>query len=101
MLDYWGQDLPAGQEHEFKIVVINDLYQDWQGRVRLRLLRDNDAVTVRYASCTVPALGRETLSFTQLVPSEPGEYIVMAELMSGDDEPVRSVRDAKIVAVEK
>jgi beta-galactosidase len=101
MLDYWGQDLSAGQEHEFKVVVINDLYKDWQGRVRLRLMRDNDAITMRYESCTVPALGRETLSFMQLVPSEPGEYIVMAELMSGDDEPVRSVRDAKIVATKQ
>ena len=97
MLDYWGQDLPAGQEHEFKVVVINDLYENWQGRVRLRLLRNNDAITIRYLPCTVAALGSETLSFRQGVPEEPGQYIVMAELMSGQEASVRSLRDAKIV----
>jgi beta-galactosidase len=97
MLDYWGQDLPAGKEHEFKVVVINDLYEDWQGRVRLRLLRNDDAITIRYLPCTVPPLGRETLSFRQPVPEEPGQYIVMAELMSGQEASVRSLRDAKII----
>jgi hypothetical protein len=97
MLDYWGQDLPAGQEHEFKVVVINDLYENWQGRVRLRLLRNDDAITIRYLPCTVPALGRETLSFRQPVPEEPGQYIVMAELMSAQGASVRSLRDARIV----
>jgi hypothetical protein len=97
MLDYWGQDLRAGQEHEFKVVVINDLYEDWQGRVRLRLLRDNDAITIRYLPCTVAALGSQTLSFRQPVPEEPGDYVVMAELMSGQEASVRSLRDAKIV----
>ncbi len=97
MLDYWGQDLPAGKEHEFKVVVINDLYENWQGRVRLRLLRNNDAITIRYLPCTVAALGRETLSFRQPVPQEPGDYVVMAELMSGPEASVRSLRDARIV----
>ncbi len=97
MLDYWGQDLPAGKEHEFKVVVINDLYENWQGRVRLRLLRNNDAITIRYLPCTVAALGSETLSFRQPVPEEPGQYVVMAELMSDQEASVRSLRDAKIV----
>jgi len=100
MLDYWGQDLTAGQEQEFKVVVINDLYQDWQGRVRLRLLRNNDAITIRYEPCTVPALGRQTVSFRQPVPAEPGDYVVMAELMSGEPRPVSSQRDAKIVVAK-
>jgi hypothetical protein len=97
MLDYWGQDLPAGKEHEFKVVVINDLYENWQGRVRLRLLRNNDAITIRYLSCTVAGLGSQTLSFRQPVPAEPSDYVVMAELMSGQEASVRSLRDAKIV----
>jgi len=100
MLDYWGQDLPAGAEHEFKVVVINDRYEDWQGKVRLRLLREADAITVRYMPCTVSALGSQTLSFRQPVPSEPGEYTVMAELISGDEEPVRSIRDGRVIATE-
>ncbi|MCU0916058.1 MAG: hypothetical protein MUC88_16070 [Planctomycetes bacterium] len=98
MLDYWGQDLPAGKENEFKVVVINDRYQDWQGTVRLSLLRNGSTVATREVPGTVPALGRETLAIRQNVPSEPGDYLLVAELIAGSDQPVRSLRDAKVVA---
>jgi len=98
MLDYWGQDLAAGKENEFKVVVINDRYQDWQGTVRLSLRRNGSTVATREVPGTVPALGRETLAIRQSVPPEPGDYLLVAELISGSDQPVRSLRDAKIVA---
>ncbi len=52
-------------------------------------------------SCTVAALGGETLSFTQAIPSEPGEYILTAELTAAGQQPVRSVRDAKVIAAKR
>ena len=39
MIDEWRSQLPAGKELDVPVVVINDLYQDWKGKVRLRLLR--------------------------------------------------------------
>jgi hypothetical protein len=100
MLDYWGDDLPAGQQSEFKVIVINDLYGDWKGEVHLRLMKDGSAVAAQGRACTVAALGSETLSFTQSIPSEPGEYILTAELTAAGQQPVRSVRDAKVVATK-
>jgi len=100
MLDYWGQDLPAGQGHEFKIVAINDLYQDWKGAVRLRLMKGDKAVASQDKPCTIAALGSEALSFRLPVPSEPGEYTLAAELTAKGQKPVRSIRDAKIVAAK-
>jgi len=100
MLDYWGQDLPAGQQSELKVLVINDLYSDWKGEVHLRLMKDGSVVAAQGRSCTVAALGSETLSFTQSIPSEPGEYILTAELTAAGQPPVRSVRDAKVVATK-
>jgi hypothetical protein len=98
MLDYWGQDLPAGKEQEFKVVVINDLYEDWTGAVRLRLLKgDKTVASAHDKPCTVAALGSETLSLILAVPSEAGDYAVTAELIAQRQEPVRSLRDAKIV----
>lgn len=101
MLDYWGDDLPAGRQREFRVLVINDLYSDWKGEVHLRLLKDGTPVAAQGRSCTVPSLGSETLSFTQSVPSEPGEYTLTAELTAAGQQPIRSVRDAKVVAVTK
>jgi beta-galactosidase len=97
MLDYWGQDLPAGKEHEFRVVVINDLYSDWTGKVRLRWMKRTDAVAAQEQACTVPGLGRETIAFRLAVPSAPGDYTLIAELADAAGKPVRSLRDAKIV----
>jgi hypothetical protein len=97
MLDYWGQDLPAGQEHEFKVVVINDLYSDWTGKVRLYWMKGTDTVVAQEQECTVLALGNQTVTFRPLVPSAPGDYTLIAELADAAGEPVRSLRDAKIV----
>ena len=98
MLDYWGQDLPAGEEHEFEIVVTNDLALEREGNVRL-LIRKGDALLARQETpCKVDALGQKRVSFTQPVPFEPGRYLVIADLAVAGQEPVRSVRDLTVVA---
>jgi beta-galactosidase len=97
MLDYWGQDLPAGKEHEFQVVVINDLYTDWTGKVRLQWMKGTDAVPTQEQACTVPALGRQTVTFRPSVPSASGDFTLIAELTDATGKPVRSVRDAQIV----
>jgi beta-galactosidase len=101
MLDYWGADLPAGIQHQFNVVVINDLYGDWNGEVHLRLMKNGSPVASQGRSCTVAGLGRETLSFTQSIPSVPGDYILTAELTAAGRRPVRSVRDARVIAGTK
>ncbi|MDI6449237.1 glycoside hydrolase family 2 protein [Anaerobaca lacustris] len=98
MLDYWGQDLPAGEKHEFEIVVTNDLALEREGNVRL-LIRKGDALLARQEKpFRVDALGQKRLSFTQTVPYDPGLYLVMADLAVAGQEPVRSVRDLTVVA---
>ncbi len=101
MLDYWGQDLPAGKGREIRIYVINDRYQACQAAVRLRLFKDDAMVTSPQQSCTVGALGREIVSFTLPVPSEPGAYTLVAELTVDGGKSVHSVRDATVVAATK
>ncbi len=98
MLDYWGQDLPAGERHEFKVVVINDLPQAWEGSVRLRILKGGDIVAGQESPLLVEPLGKKSLSFEQTVPSEPGPYLLTAELITPGQEPVRSIRDLTVVA---
>ncbi len=97
MLDYWGQDLPAGKEHEFKVVVLNDLYSDWTGKVRLLWAKGTDTVAAQEQECTVRGLGSQTLTFRLAVPAAPGDYTLIAELAGAAGKPVRSLRDAKLV----
>jgi hypothetical protein len=98
MLDLWDEEMPAGAERQLKVYVINDLYQDWHGEVRLRLVQQGQSIQVNSQSCKVPALGREILTFNQTFPSEPGRYTIAAELTDASGKVIRSLRDFSIPA---
>ncbi len=100
MLDYWGQDLPAGKDQEIKVTVINDLYESRTGMVQLRWVQGASILASQDRPFTIAALGREVLSFRPAVPSAPGEYALVAELNVAGQRPVRSIRDAKVVMAE-
>ncbi len=97
MIDFWDAELAGGVERRFKVFVINDLYQDWKGKVRLRIVRDNQIIAEQTKSCTVRPLGREILTFEQEFPKQAGEYRLVAELVAVDGGIVRSLRDFKVV----
>jgi len=98
MIDYWGQDITAGTEQEFDVVIINDSQGNEEGSVRLQLLRGDRPLAFQTQMFTVTALGRRTLSFKLTLPAEPGEYTLSATLITGMQEAVQSVRDAVVVA---
>jgi beta-galactosidase len=100
MIDFWGQDLIAGQDHLFKVFVINDLYSDWKGPVHLRIMRAGRVVCEQNKDCSVDALGREILSFTAQIPEKPGDDQLVVELTGADGEAVRSFRDFKVVSAK-
>jgi hypothetical protein len=96
MLDFWADELPAGETRQLKVFVINDLDEDWQGSVRLAVLHEGEPVTDQVEPCTVPALGREILTFALSAPREPGEYTLVAERTGTSGERVRSLRDFRV-----
>ena len=93
MIDEWRAELPAGKRMDLPVVVINDLYQDWNGKVRLRILRAGKRVSELTQPCQVTALGQTRLSFPCMIPAEAGEYQLEAVLVRGGAKPVRSLRD--------
>ena len=99
MIDEWRSQLPAGKKLNVPVVVINDLYQDWNGKVRFRILRGGKPVTDQSKACKVVALGKTSLSFPCAVPTEPGDYQLEAALLRGGEKPVRSLRDFSVRAV--
>ena len=93
MIDAWAAEYPAGKRQEFPVVVINDLYENWQGDVRFRLLRDGKTIEVKIQPCSVPALGDAKFTFAIDIPAAEGSYQVEAALIKPGSEPVRSLRD--------
>jgi hypothetical protein len=96
MIDAWDEIYPAGKTREFPVAVINDLYQNWQGTVRVRLLRDGATVLEKVQPCEVPALGRTALAFAIDLPAPAGNYQLEAALIEPGAAPVRSLRDFQL-----
>jgi len=74
MLDHWADELLPGTARDVPVVVINDLYADWNGAVRFRLLRGKEIIEESDQLCRVDALGKKTLKFVCNIPAEPGSY---------------------------
>ncbi len=97
MIDFWGEQLTAGASQKLDVVVINDLYSDWAGVVRLYIVRDGRVVAEQSNNCTVADLGLEVLSFSLTAPGDAGDYQLIAELVGANNRVIRSLRDVKIV----
>jgi hypothetical protein len=93
MIDAWAPSYPPGSNQDFPVIAINDLYQDWQGTVQFRVLRDGKAVVEKSEPCIVPALGKKAVAFSIDIPKELGKYRVEAVLVKPGADPVRSLRD--------
>jgi beta-galactosidase len=98
MIDEWRSQLRPGQELNVPVIVINDLYQSWKGKVRFRLLRNGKPLMDQSRPCEVAALGQTSLNFPCTVPTAPGDYQLEATLLHGGGKPVRSLRDFKVSA---
>jgi hypothetical protein len=96
MIDEWRSQLPAGKELDVPVIVINDLYKNWQGNARFRILRGRQVLGEQSRPCEVPALGQTGLSFSCGVPAEPGDYQLEATLLQRGAKPVRSLRDFRV-----
>jgi len=101
MIDEWAEELPAGEKHDIPVIVINDLYTDWKGTVRFRIIRDERTISEQSEKCEAAALGEKHLTFAATVPIELGKYQFVAELVQPGAESVRSLRDFEVLTAEQ
>jgi beta-galactosidase len=97
MIDACAEEYAAGKPQDFPVVVINDLYENWKGDLRFRLLRDGVNLQEKSRLCEVPALGDVRFAFTLDIPANSGNYQLEAELIKPGAAPVRSLRDFSIM----
>ena len=93
MIDAFADDYKGGAKQEFPVILVNDLYEDWSGPVRMRILKDSKVVSEHVNECKIPALGSHTAKFTLEIPKEPGKYEVEAALVKPGSKEVISIRD--------
>jgi len=93
MLDEWGNEIKAGITHDYKIIAINDLEQEWNGKVSLRIYDNEEIVSEQSADLIIPPYGRNSVIISLTSPEFQGNYIVITSLVRGSDRPVRSIRE--------
>jgi hypothetical protein len=93
MIDDWDEQHEAGKPHEFPIVLINDLPNNWFGTVRIRLLFCGKLVQEQKIKATIPALGRTALRISIPMPATCGPYQLEATLVRTSSGDVQSLRD--------
>jgi hypothetical protein len=98
MIDEWAENLPAGKPREIRVIVVNDLQTNWQGRVRLRVVGDGKDLWESSVPCKVPALGTEKVKLRANFPDKTGRYQLVAELLTPGREPVCSLRDVAVLS---
>jgi hypothetical protein len=121
MIDSWAFDLPANETREIPVVLINDLYEPWRGKVRLQIVphdgwtlyptpdqNERRGPTVRKGStafdesqeCALDPLGKTSLRFQVKAPEKPGDYWLIASL-DHNGKTVRSLRDFAVLTPEQ
>jgi len=97
MIDEWAEELPGGVRRDIDIVVINDTYDVWEGKVRFRIVsNDGSTVIELFENCFVSGLGDRRFCFRPIIPHTEGRYEIIAELVSKDTPLVQSIREFKV-----
>ncbi len=96
MLNLFREDAKAGASEEISAVVINDLDDDRQTPVVLRLLHEGKTEELGRQSVQVSGLGTATAKFSITWPKTPGKVTLEAEIRGADGRPVHSRRDIEV-----
>jgi hypothetical protein len=101
MVDTWADDYKPGSEHEFPVLLVNDLAQAWQGEVRFRLLEGVKVLQEKVEHAGIDRWGTSKASFAIAIPQSPGKYRVEATLLSTPDGSVSSVREFEVYSASQ
>ncbi len=96
MLDFWADEVAVESEQPTKVYLVNDLDEAWQGNVTLRVTRGGQTLSEQALPAEVPGLGREIVEIKVAMPKDPGPCTLVAELVDGEGQTVRSLRDVLV-----
>ena len=98
-VNYWKDRLLGRTTASIPVVLTNDLDQSWHGQVRLRLRKSGSttAIVDVKQDAQLKPFGQTTLNFDLCWPEEIGSYLLEAELLSANRQPIHSVREVQIL----
>lgn len=97
MLDEWGNEIKTGKLHDFRVIAINDLEQEWKGKVLLRILNNDKVVAEQSKDITITPFGQNTIIISLETPKSAGTFTVIASLERENEKPIKSIREIPFV----
>jgi hypothetical protein len=92
MIDLWEKNYPASAPLTVPVYVVNDLKTPFKQEVVLTVLKNGQSVSTYRQQANVKAYETEIVSFEIMLPGEPGDYQIKAEITI-NGENVFSLRD--------
>jgi hypothetical protein len=96
MLDYWAEEADAGSRLPLQVSVINDLDQGFQGTLQVRVQRGSRLLSRQVQEVQVAGWGARSLPVEVVLPGEPGDCTLVAELRGRGANRVRSLREVRV-----
>ena len=100
-INAFAEEWPTGSRRTIPVLVTNDLDRQVKAEVLFRVDREGLVVHDATQICAVDALGQGRLSFEFAGPTEPGKYMLVAELRVPDFDPVQSLRNVEVFSPEQ
>lgn len=99
-INFTKKTLQEGAATKIAVMMINDLYKDLTGKLKLTVSSENgEKVYSEIKKFRIISLGQHTYEFNIRFPTEKGDYYLTAEAISTDSrEPTKSIRKIEIVA---
>jgi len=95
MIKLWDKEFYAAQKIIIPVVLINDLYENWSGVLKLKLIQNRKIIKTQKTNGKVESLHTNQIDFDLSLPIDPGEYEIVAEI-ENDGEKIFSTRLIKI-----
>jgi hypothetical protein len=98
-VNFWKDRLAPQSKEHVAVLLVNDLGEPWQGSVSLRLHKAGEAAPRIELSheAALAAYGTARMEFDLECPEAAGSYVLTAELVGANGEPIRSVRELEVV----
>jgi beta-galactosidase len=93
MIDFWDDTIKKGIQQQIPVIAINDLDKEWQGKIRLQVLKDGVVVQEKTEEISIASYGQNKLSFSFDTNLPKGKYTIEASLLNTPFGTVKSIRN--------
>ncbi|MBK8880846.1 MAG: discoidin domain-containing protein [Bacteroidales bacterium] len=101
MLDVWEDELPAGKNREFPVIIFNDLEKPWKGNVRFRLSSGEKTIFEKTVPAKVAGYGTAKIAFASDIPGQAADYQAEVTLSYTPTGTVHSLRNFAVLTPQQ